>query len=106
MQLREWEDKMWLNRLLISLFGDKVRNILLFENREKEIMQEMIKIPNIYDYWELQRQAGYQLYGKTNDKKYLGWVEQANHILINLNNLKADVKEEPLEDNGFESQYN
>ncbi|MDP1729383.1 MAG: hypothetical protein Q8L27_04225 [archaeon] len=81
----------------------------MLESRDTEIISEMRKIEGIYDYWEIQKQIGYQFYGKTNDRKYLGWVVLAEHILKNLDNSKldnlkkADIKEESSNAGGYDS---
>lgn len=99
----------FLIKILKRLTGDTVRLVELSEHKEFEILHEMQKIDRIDDYFNLLKQAGYQLYGQTNEKKYLGWVEQANHILINMKISQEKIAElenvkEPIkEDEGFKS---
>lgn len=97
----------YLINLLVKLVGYN-RIIGLNEDQEADILSQMSNIENINDYWQLQRQAGYQFFAKTNDRKYLGWTELAEHILRNMKeeakNSEYDLEEKkkPI-DKGYNS---
>ena len=87
---------------LYNLFGGKVKIISMSEDKEQDIMLQRRSIDGSRDYWELQKQAGYQLYGKSNDRTFLGWSKLAEHILINLNREKAPEEKIDTSD-GYDS---
>ena len=87
---------------LYNLFGGKVKIVEMSEDKEKDILLQMKRINGIRDYWELQKQAGYQLYGKSNDRTFLGWSKLAEHILINLN-VEETVEEKSDTSDGYDS---
>lgn len=91
-----------MRKLLIKLFGKPIRNITIGEADEQRILREMKNIKGIYNYWLVQKQGGYQLYAKTDDRKYLGYSEMAE-TLIRLFDEMNIPEEEQEPDNGYES---
>lgn len=89
-------------KILTKILGGIVRKSVLTEDAEREIIWEMKKIKGINDFWELHKQAGYQLYGKTDDKRYLGYVEMANTMLKLMDSLKKEQEDEERRQ-GYES---
>ena len=78
-----------IKKLLAKVFGSKIRLIAMTEHQERYILKEMSKIEGIDDYFELQKQAGYQLYGRTKDEKYLGYVDLANTLGIIIKDARS-----------------
>lgn len=93
----------YLKQLLIKFLGGRVRLIDMDEDRLDDVLRAMDKIQHIEDYWEFQKQMGYQLYGQTQDRKYLGIVELASTLLTVFEGFHTKPeKEEPL-NNGYQS---
>lgn len=91
----------WLLRLLNYR---ATRLISLSADEEERIITELARVEGILDYFELQRQGGYVLYGRTDDKRYLGISMFAETILRRIEQLNDQSSKEVLiEDSGYES---
>lgn len=95
--------KKLLNWLFIKLGGEP-KLITMNEQREKRILKKMSEIEKINDFWELQKQIGYQLYGKTDDKRWLGYVSLADTVLKAMDNVNKPLEEAQPSDNGYEAE--
>lgn len=81
----------------------KIQIVNMTPETERHIMIEMSKIGKIRDFWELHRIAGYTLYGKTKDERYLGYVDFAATMIAHLDKLnEKDEEDEPIS-HGYES---
>ena len=90
-----------LVKLLTKWLGGKVRLTGMSEEREKLIYERMMTIEGILEFWEFQKQIGYQMYGRTDDRKYLGYVEMAE-TMLNIFNSKTEPEKEERS-SGFQS---
>lgn len=88
---------------LYKLFMHKVSVVSLSESSNVRIIGELAKIEGIDKFLELHRQAGYELYGKTDDKRWLGYVSLCETLLTNIDNIRKPVEEVEKFDNGYES---
>lgn len=89
-------------KLLTKLFGEQIRLVKMNKHTERRIIYEMAQIEGVDDYWQIQRVAGYELYGRTKDEKYLGYVQLSDLILKQLTQIR---KPEELEEesSGYDS---
>ena len=92
-----------INKLLTYLFKNKIKIILLNKEEEFGIIQEMSRIVGIRNYFILQEQGGYQMFAKTEDKRYLGYSDFAK-AMLHLFDEVNQPKEKEIESNGYESQ--
>lgn len=91
-------------KILNTLLGSRVRKVVMQEEVERDIVYQMSKIEGIEDYFELLKQAGYQLFGRTKEERYLGWVAIAEHVLNNIGKIKVSPDVEEVEvDSGYQS---
>lgn len=88
---------------LQQLFGAKARLVVMSEDTERQIISEMMKIERIDDYWELQKQCGYQLFAKTKDERYLGYAEMATTMLTLFNQMRQPQEENKTVSRGYQS---
>lgn len=91
-----------LLRLWITCFGGTIKLIEMGESKQKTIMRQVSEIEGIDAYFELQIQAGYVLFGRTRDERYLGIVDNAQSILKQIQEMR---KSEPAEENRQERGY-
>lgn len=92
-----------IKRLLLKLLGGRIRLVDMDATREQEVLRAMDKVEYITEYWELQRQLGYQLYGQTQDRKYLGIVDLANTLLTIFKGFHTRPEEDQPVNNGYKS---
>lgn len=95
----------WILNKLFNRLSEKYRIVRLTEKTEKRIIAEMSRISGIEDYWELHKQAGYTFYGKTDDKRWLGYVSFADTMLIQMRETKEKVNNPPDEAHPSQSGY-
>lgn len=88
---------------LYKFFIHKVRVVALSEEGNTRIIGELAKIGGIDKFLELHRQAGYELYGKTDDKRWLGYVSLCETLLTGIDSHRKPVEEDQPSDNGYES---
>ena len=94
-----------MRKKLLSLLGfGAIRLIRLGQEEERRIIYEMMRIDGMLDYLELQKQGAYQLYGQTDDRRFLGIVMYADTLLNKFKKLhEPETKEETNESGGYES---
>lgn len=92
----------WLTKFLTNSLGGEVKLTKMSERVEREILSEMAHIERIVDYWELQKQAGYQMYGNTKDERYLGMVDVANTMMTLMIQFTKEPEEETSSE-GYQS---
>lgn len=86
----------WLNKKV------NVHFVSLTEEQSQTVLKNIAKIENIKPWMELWRQAGYQSYAKTDDKRFLGIVDFINTLEVDMEKLTKPVEViEP--DNGYQS---
>ena len=81
----------------------KVKMVSLTEEQAQIIVRNIARVDKIRDWMELYRQAGYQLYAKTDDKRWLGQVDFINTLEAEMDKLN-EVKETTEPDNGYQSE--
>lgn len=89
-------------KLLSKLFMYKIKVVSLSEDDNKRILAEIKQIGGIDKFLELHKQAGYELYGKTKDERWLGYVSFAESLIVALDNITKPV-EEDVYDDGYEA---
>jgi len=98
----------FLIQWLYKKLGGEIRLVKMSEQSERDIVSDIAHIDRIKDYLELHKQAGYQLFAKTGDRKYLGWVEWSEHLLFQVNKIiqEEENPEEATSSEGYlSSEY-
>lgn len=90
-------------KVFLGLFGGKVRLVTMGEHDEKRILKRMAEIDGIHDWLELQKQAGYALFARTEDRQYLGYSTMAQTISKGIEEVMKKQEEEIVNYGGYES---
>jgi len=89
-------------KFLKKLLDKEPRIITMNTHDEQRIIGELAKIEGMENFLELHRQAGYQLYGRTKEERYLGYVNFVESIQVQIK--QSRVPEEPVSvGGGYES---
>ena len=91
--------KQWLIRKLLK----NVRIVQLTEEQEGSIMRKLNQIAKIKDWLELYKQAGYQLYSRTDDKRWLGQVDFITTLEVKMAEAQEQKPQATPADNGYQS---
>jgi len=93
--------KKLLTKILLRIVG--VNKIIKIDKQaEARIIGEMAKIEGMDDYLQLMAQAGYQLFSRTREERYLGYVNFTESLQTQIKTIR--IPEEPIEhSDGYKS---
>lgn len=94
---------MKLHKFYLKRLGGLTALIDMTEAKERGIFEQMSRIEGIRDFFNLQIQAGYQLYARTHDKEYLGCSTLAKSLLKRIEDLDIKSDEPEQESGGYEA---
>ena len=90
-------------KFLKKLLSKQSRVVEITADEEQRIVSEIARIHKIDDWLELHKQAGYQLFGRTREEKYLGYVNFVESLQVNITGIRQPKEEEDEDNGGYES---
>lgn len=92
--------KQWLKKFLLYLYPPRL--IPMTEEEEWQIYRMLNDVGGFEDLLQLKQQAALVLYANTNDKRYLGYRELCEELLLKMVQAKAEKPKEPTITSGYQ----